>query len=367
MSKLEKNLNIDSIEKIDNADRNSDIKIEEHLSDDFKNNLVKMMTEEYEKDEKESIKEDSKTNKLKRLFYKNNNNYKNRRSYSFPKRLAILFTLFIIVSGVTFGKNFTSLVAKIFSNQDKSVDLSIENGYYQNIDMDYIFHDGVGIKVDYVYADESCIYIAFNVESEEEFKWIYLQDMTITNENSEVIYSLAQKRVSYQAALKRISKNNTIILAKFYSINQDFIDYSKLNIDILQVVLVKDDDNEKSIFNKWYYELAVEKAKTDTEILYAVNSENMIKNYNIKQKNNILSIDIIFNDSLIDKLDINRNNIYIEDDEGNFYYFNDYYIFNNNNIKMNFPIKISNSKKLKFVFRNNEEKTLIFYLYRKDG
>ena len=63
MSKLEKNLNIDSIEKIDNADRNSDIKIEEHLSDDFKNNLVKMMTEEYEKDEKESIKEDSKTKK----------------------------------------------------------------------------------------------------------------------------------------------------------------------------------------------------------------------------------------------------------------------------------------------------------------
>ena len=367
MSKLEKNLNIDSIEKIDNADRNSDIKIEEHLSDDFKNNLVKMMTEEYEKDEKESIKEDSKTNKLKRLFYKNNNNYKNRRSYSFPKRLAILFTLFIIVSGVTFGKNFTSLVAKIFSNQDKSVDLSIENGYYQNIDMDYIFHDGVGIKVDYVYADESCIYIAFNVESEEEFKWIYLQDMTITNENSEVIYSLAQKRVSYQAALKRISKNNTIILAKFYSINQDFIDYSKLNIDILQVVLVKDDDNEKNIFNNWNYELEIEKTNSDTEILYAVNSEKMIKNYNIKQKNFRLNIDIDFNYSLIDNVNVSRNNIYIMDENGNNYYCNDFYSYNHNSIKMNFPIDNSNSNNYKLIIKNNENKILVFYLFKKDG
>ena len=254
MSKLEKNLNTDSIEKMDNVSRKNDIKIEEHLSDEFKNNLVKMMTEEFEKDGKESIKEDSKTNKLKRLFYKNNKNYKNRGGYSFPKRLAILFTVFIIVSGVTFGKNFTNLVAKIFSNQDKSVDLAIENGYYQNIEMDYIFHDGVGIKVDYVYADESCIYIAFNVQTEDEFDEIYIEKIEIEDELRNKIFSniLENEEGYYNIQTKRINKHNCYTIFKFYY--NKIIDFKKMYINIDEIQLLN--DNEIRVINeKWTFKL----------------------------------------------------------------------------------------------------------------
>ena len=365
MSKLSEEKINSNEEKLNVEHTISDIKIEDHLSDEFKNDLVKMMNKEYEKEDTNTINCDSKINRLKRVFYKNSGSSKKR--FSSFRKFAIVFSLFIVISGITFGKNFTDFVAHIFSNQDKSVDLAIENGYYQNVDMDYIVHDEVGIKVDYIYADSTCIYIAFNVQTEEEFKWIYLQDMTITNENGEVIYSTDEKRVSYQSVLKKNSKKNTIILARFYSINQEFIDYSKLNIDILQVVLVKDDDDEKNIFNNWNYELAVEKTKTDNEIMYAINSEKMIKNYNIKQKNFRLNLDLEFNDSLIDNVNVSRNNIYIMDEDKKVYYCNDFYSYNHNSIKINFPIDNSNSKNFKLIIKNNENKVLIFYLYRKDG
>ena len=338
-------------ENIDGKHSINDIEIEEHLRDEFKDDLVNMMNIEYEK-------EDTVNGVFKII--------KKISKLSFFRRFVIVFSLLIIVSGITFGKNFTSFVSHIFSNQDKSVELAVDNGYYQNVNIDYINHDGIGIKVDYIYSDETCVYIAFNIQTEEEFKWIYLQDMTLINEKNETIYSITESRVIYQPILKKISKTNAIVLAKFYSINQEFVNYSNLNINISQVVLVIDDNNEKSVTDNWNFKLDVENPKLAPEKLYLVDSEKMIKNYNIKMKNYRLSIDMEFTYPLMENLNIDRNNTCIIDEEGNYHYCNDFYSFNNYRIKMDFPINNLDNKNIKLIFKN-DEKILTFYLYRKDG
>ena len=178
-------------------------KSSEKLSEEFKDNLVKKMDEEYSKNKNDKLKDFS-------------NDFK-KKSLSFSQRFAIVFSLFIIISGVAFGKNIVDWAREVFSNQDKSIELAIENGYYQNIDMDYIYHDGVGIKVDYVCSDESCIYLAFNIKTEEEYNDLYLEGIELKNENDEIIYNKDSDECIIETQIKRITKYNNIVLTKFYN------------------------------------------------------------------------------------------------------------------------------------------------------
>lgn len=218
-------------------------KSNEKLSEGFKENLVKKMDEEYSKTRKDRFKDF--VNKFK------------SNSLSFSQKFAIVFSLFIIISGVAFGKNIVDWAKEVFSNQDKSVDLAIENGYYQNIDMDYIYHDGVGIKVDYLYNDESCIYIAFNVKTEEQYDEVLIERIELKDQNNNIIFNSRADNIQVETQFKRISKNNNIILNKFYKTENRINDFDILNVIISKIVLVYD-DSEKVIEKNWKYSIEMD-------------------------------------------------------------------------------------------------------------
>ena len=100
------------------------------LSDDFKNNLKIKMEEELNKlDAKEKA-----------------------RNFLFPRKLVATFACFslLITSCAVFADEIESFVAGIFSNTDRKIEEAIANGNYKEIDMEYVEHDGIGIKVDYI-------------------------------------------------------------------------------------------------------------------------------------------------------------------------------------------------------------------------
>lgn len=369
ISKILNQANIDDIDKGKNDLDN--IKITEHLSEDFKNNLAKMMTEEYEKeDSKLNIK-----NAINNIIVKEQNdnntdkNYekinRNKNKYSLPKKLAIAFCCFIVISSAVFGKNFKSMVSHIFSNQDKSVDLAIENGYYQNVDMDYIVNDGIGIKIDYVYADDTCIYVAFNVYAKEEFDVISINEIEIKTENDDLLYYTNIENVYFESNVKRISKSNAIILAKFYLVDKKFEDFNDLKINISQVTY-QSNNEQKTFNNDWIFFTNIDKNISNEEINYALNSEELVDSYSIRLNSNKLRLKLKFKNLNINN--INRNNIYLEDYLGDRYYSNDWYIFNNDNLEMSFSIGNNIINKLKLYIEYNEngtDKNIVFYINQK--
>ena len=330
-------------------------KSSEKLSEEFKDNLVKKMDEEYSKNKNDKFKDFS-------------NDFK-KKSLSFSQRFAIVFSLFIIISGVAFGKNIVDWAREVFSNQDKSIELAIENGYYQNIDMDYIYHDGVGIKVDYVYSDESCIYLAFNIKTEEEYNDLYLEGIELKNENDEIIYNKDSDECIIETQLKRITKYNNIVLTKFYN-EGEFIDLKKLKINILNIALEKD-MIQKAIEKQWIFEIDINDRIKTNEIKYAINSKNIIDNYNINLKNYRLKVDLIFKDLELNSTVLKRENIIIEDEEGNKYYCNDLYYLKEKELKVSFPLdtnKNVESLKLTLKFINNEkQEQIVLYLKNENG
>ena len=129
------------------------------LRDEFKQNLKIKMKEELNKPD---IKEKT-------------------RTVLFPKKLIATFAcvIFLITSLGVFADEIECLVTNIFSNTDKQIEEAIANGNYKEIDMEYVEHDGVGIKVDYIIQDEDKLCIAFNVRCEEEFDKVYFQNIEI--------------------------------------------------------------------------------------------------------------------------------------------------------------------------------------------
>ena len=373
ISKILNQANIDDIDKGKNDLDN--IKITEHLSEDFKNNLAKMMTEEYEKEDSKLNNKNAINNIIVKEQNDNNTdkNYekinRNKNKYSLPKKLAIAFCCFIVISSAVFGKNFKSMVSHIFSNQDKSVDLAIENGYYQNVDMDYIVNDGIGIKIDYVYADDTCIYVAFNVYAKEEFDVISINEIEIKTENDDLLYKRNMENSYFESSIKKVSKFNALILAKFYILRGEYIDnYNGLKINISQITIDYYNSKQETINGKWSFVVESSKKITNEEIIYSLNTNELVDEYIIKQNLYRLMLKIKFKSMKIDNNCVQRNNIYIEDNLGNKYYCNDLYIFNENNLEMNFPIVKNNLNTLKLVIKyleNDIEKYIVLYFTQK--
>ncbi|MBQ7410631.1 MAG: DUF4179 domain-containing protein [Clostridia bacterium] len=193
------------------------------LSDDFKNNLKIKMEEEFNKSD---IKE-------------------NARSLIFPRKLVATFACFflLITSCAVFADEIESFVANIFSNTDRKIEEAIANGNYKEIDMEYVEHDGIGIKVDYIVQEEDSLCIAFNVKSEEEFDEVYFDRIEILDKNNQIFFKTKDKNNKEKTNFYVYNQKTA---AKEYSIIYEFvakdINFKKMYIVIENLILF---DNDK--------------------------------------------------------------------------------------------------------------------------
>lgn len=161
------------------------------LSDEFKQNLKIKMEEEFDKP---NIKEKA-------------------RNILFPRKLIATFAcfIFLLTSCVVFADEIESLVTHIFSNTDKKIERAIANGNYKKIDMDYVEHDGIGIKVDYIIQEENELCIAFNVKSEEKIEKVRFSKLQIKDKNVNFILDSAKTEYGYKEYYKKIDESTAII------------------------------------------------------------------------------------------------------------------------------------------------------------
>lgn len=108
-------------------------------------------------------------------------------------------TVLICIFGITYfvhATSFLDYLMNIFNLSDinfenKGIEDAIENGELQNINMDYIKQNGVGIKISYVLMNDLSLYIVFDIETdfslyEKDVNNVTFGDITIKNENEEI-------------------------------------------------------------------------------------------------------------------------------------------------------------------------------------
>ena len=341
---------------------------EAKLSKEFKDNLKIIMDKEYYK----TTNENSKV----RLVENKNSTFKNTKlKLLYPKKIAAIFLCFIIISSLTFAGDWENFFAKIFYNMDESMSLAIEEGYIQNIDMDYVECNGIKIKVDYILFDEQRLYIAFNVNTEKEFDDLYLNNFTIRDDNNNLMFDCENNYIDilFKTERKKIDSNSIILLSKFENINTVFNDIKKIQININSIE-INSLEQSSLVQGEWNLDIDVEKSTSDYNIkkidAYFENSEKLINKYDIKVENSKLKVNLELENIVKEEIKLNKNNIYLEDISENKYYADENFIFNKN--KIIFSIKIPkeidlHNSKLKIKYSKNQEDELTLYLKNANG
>ena len=197
------------------------------LSDEFKQNLKIKMEEEFDKP---NIKEKA-------------------RNILFPRKLIATFAcfIFLLTSCAVFADEIESLVTHIFSNTDKKIERAIANGNYKKIDMDYVEHDGIGIKVDYIIQEENTLCIAFNVKSKEKFERIIFEDINMKDKYENVIFD-NKDEILYSYEIRKTNRFEENIIYKITNEYESRVEYIFFLIE--NVKIIKDDEC-KIVLNKW--------------------------------------------------------------------------------------------------------------------
>lgn len=199
------------------------------LDDEFKSSLKIKLDEEISKQE-EKLNKKPKLNLLPRKLI--------------PVTVC-LFVLFVTIQ--TFADEIESLVKCVFSNVDETVEEAIANGNYQKIDMEYVEHDGISIKVDYIIQENNNTYIAFNLLYEELYDYINFMGIKLIDEE-ENEYKIENLYINLID--ENISKNNKYMVYKINEFN------SVLNRVVIENMVINNNDIINNMWELKLYEEA---------------------------------------------------------------------------------------------------------------
>ena len=181
---------------------------------------------------------------------------KKKRKFFIPKQIAVGFAACVFLTTGVFAEQIGDFVDNIFCNTYQGVEEAIANGDVQTIEMDYVEHDGVSIKVDYVIRQKDSLIIAFNVLSEEEFDKVFFDEFEIRNTNNVYIHNsrienFEEVKIKYE--FKRQNKKNIIMCLEL----RDFEKYlNENNIKwVIKSITFENENGIKYINNRWNFEI----------------------------------------------------------------------------------------------------------------
>lgn len=289
---------------------------------------------------------------------------KEKLSRSFLKVSQLAVVLFSCLC-VTYFVHATSIVDYLvgFFNlsdiniNNSGIEQALEKGELQNMYMDYIRAEGVGVKVSYVLMNDLNLYLVFDIETdfslkERDVNNVNFQNLIITNENDAIIYN--QDMNDNFKGNKVVVQDEHHMKSLIFMISDGILESNELNIQFNEIILYKDDDidlkisdlNENNINLNFKYRIDLDITTESEDISYDIITKKC-ENNDIEIKNAMfdetgLNLLIEAKDT---NINVNVKNILSKEKE-NFYFiklldnFRKRFIVNLSNIKNKDKIKL---------------------------
>lgn len=273
------------------------------------------------------------------------------------KRVAIFILCFSLVTvSAVFSKDIINFINKIFNNSNPGIDTAVNNGYVQNIDMDFIIDNNFGVKSDYVLMDDynldiSFIYKYYN--DKVNIKQILFTNVTIKDENNNVLYykidgelntdnQIFQESVYLSNEVQKI--DSTTIRSSILVTSNKFPLSRILYIEFKGFDIIEENSNITHIDGNWSFSINLENKFTyrNTENYFISNSE-YIDNISTVISDTSLYIELQLNTEINNETVLNNNSIILKDKTGKKYEYN----------KISSGNNIDNSKAYKSIIRLN--------------
>lgn len=201
------------------------------MNQENNDNLDKILFDAYEKNKDIPLStQNTIDNTIDNIFAKKNT--KHKKSFDFIlKRVAILvISLSVVTASTVFAKDIINFFTSIFTNSNKGVDTAVENGYVQNVDMEFIEDNNLGVKVDYVLMDDHNLNISFVYkylgDDVEQITGLNYMDITIKDEEDNILCMLSNNS-------EDISTTNVTNSISQLVNNQQIIDNSTIKTSLL--------------------------------------------------------------------------------------------------------------------------------------
>lgn len=275
------------------------------------------------------------------------------------KRVAVVvLTVGIFTASTVFAKDIIEFLNRIFTNSHDGINSAVDNGYAQNVNMDFIVCNDIGIKVDYVLMDNNNLDISFvykYYKDDVHLNDVNFTDLSITDENGNVLCTMLQDSLSnVDTSLvesSAIFNNNeiidiTTIRNSLLLKSPSFPTSKKLYININGVSL-NVDDNLIKIDGTWNFAIDLNNNSVQKTSFDCNYNSPYITDVQTALTNTSLAITLRLNTLLDEMLITKYNSILLKDN------FNINYLpvkvlsknFQNNTseIKLYFPITIYNT------------------------
>lgn len=163
-------------------------------------------------------------------------------------KIASIILVLFAITGVVFAKEIVQFVKHIFINTSDGVETAIENGYGQEVNMNYTQNNNIDIKVDYILMDDFNLDIMFNIGLKElkELSSIELNNLAITDENGNILLTEFNDRNKYLEFCRKNKIENTDNYIALGYYNYSSLTYDYQNSTYLYSYIVRSDNFPKS-------------------------------------------------------------------------------------------------------------------------
>lgn len=266
------------------------------------------------------------------------------------RKVAILIiSLGIVTVSTVYAKDIINFITRIFTNSTPGIDKAVENGYVQNVDMDYIVCNDVGVKVDYILMDDHSLDISFVYKYFGETDYvenIAFNDLCIQDEQNNILFWLSKNSltVNDNSIMKSINLctnthqnidnstiRNSLLLAFENSLNS-----KTLSIKVSSLTL-KLGNESKNINGNWNFSINLDdKFVYKNESVYNYSDNPYVNNIKTTLSDSTLLIELDLNTLIDSKLFVKPEFITLTDENNTIY---DYIDIKSQNVINNKPYK----------------------------
>lgn len=132
--------------------------------------------------------------------------YKNKIYNQYVLKVASIFIIFVLAGSIVFAKDIANYIIELFAYTHQGVVRALENGYIATIDMDYIYSNEAGIKIDSIMMDEYNLLMTFTLRTKENIsniRHIEIPDLMITDENNNIVFCDYANSKGYEEYCKK--------------------------------------------------------------------------------------------------------------------------------------------------------------------
>ena len=213
-----------------------------------------------------------------------------KKSFKYKKlklSFATAFCSLFLITGIVFAKDIEIYFKSLFANSNKAIDAAVENGFVQKEEMDFVYDNSVGIKLDSLVLDDLNLNISFIFETKKEnIKSIRFNNFSIKNDNEKVIY---RSEFKYEESIENVPLYSSFSWKEFpvkitettfadsilIGLRPEFEEFNELYFDIKSIDITYIDGQKETINGTWNFNIFIsDEMKRSTNI-----------NYNLKESN----------------------------------------------------------------------------------